>query len=297
MTIRQLETFAKLCEVKNFSKTAEIMFVTQPTVTHQIQTLEDELGLKLFLRTKRSVELLPAAISFYDDVIDILARTNIAVSKARHYAIAFKENIAAGFEAVPLETSCLPAILEEFHSRYANIYLFLKQGTSQERWNLFSDNKLDIVFTLKANIDSVNLVNYTELYNGRFVCIMPKGHPLASKSLITFEDLDGYPLFCSEPMKCPAQLAKLQGVMLSVCTKSPVTYCDTQTIANTFVRGGLGVAVMPDFIGEEAAETTYVQLDYSERISYGVACRREDKRPEIQTFIAITKAKFAAMFD
>jgi hypothetical protein len=54
---------------------------------------------------------------------------------------------------------------------------------------------------------------------------------------------------------------------------------------------------MPDFIGEEAPETTYIHLDYGERISYGVACRREDKRPEIQKFIQITKAKLAEMFE
>jgi DNA-binding transcriptional LysR family regulator len=235
MTIRQLEIFVKLCETKNFSKTAEMMFVTQPTVTHQIQTLEDELGLKLFLRTKRSVEPLPAAISFYDDVIDILTRSNIAVSKARHYALAFRENLAVGFEAVPLEKSCLPGIIAEFHARYTNVYLFLKQGNSQERLNFFSDKKLDIVFTLKANIDNDELIDYTELYSGRFVCILPKDHVLTAKSLISFEDLDGFALFCSEPTKCPPQLAKLQGEMLSVCTKSPVIYCDTQTIANTFV--------------------------------------------------------------
>jgi len=58
MYIRQLECFVQLCETLNFNTTAELLYISQPAVSHQIKTLEEELGLKLFIRSKRKVRTL-----------------------------------------------------------------------------------------------------------------------------------------------------------------------------------------------------------------------------------------------
>lgn len=63
----QLETFLKVAESGSFSKTAELLYITPPAVTKQINLLEEDLGLTLFVRTHRGLKLTPAGQSLYKD--------------------------------------------------------------------------------------------------------------------------------------------------------------------------------------------------------------------------------------
>ena len=112
MNTKQLKCFVHLSETLSFTRTGQLLYITQPTVTHQINTLEDELGLKLFIRTKRKVELTPAGVSFYNDIKDILTRTNIAVAKAKNNSLAFESNLSIGYDG-NVEVKYLPDILQK----------------------------------------------------------------------------------------------------------------------------------------------------------------------------------------
>ena len=72
MNTFQLNCFLAVCDSLNFARAAEKLGITQPAVTHQIHTLEDELDVKLFNRSTRSVQLTPAGILFLNDAREIL---------------------------------------------------------------------------------------------------------------------------------------------------------------------------------------------------------------------------------
>ena len=73
MNSTQLECFMQVAENLNFARAAEALHITQPSVTHQIHTLETELNVKLFHRTTRSVSLTQAGLSFFTDAKNILS--------------------------------------------------------------------------------------------------------------------------------------------------------------------------------------------------------------------------------
>ena len=77
MTTMQLECFLAVTETLNFAKAASQLNVTQPAVTQQIRTLEEELNVKLFKRTTRMVQLTPEGQIFFDDARDILNKIQI----------------------------------------------------------------------------------------------------------------------------------------------------------------------------------------------------------------------------
>ena len=83
MQIRQLEYFLAVCEHLNFTKAARQFYISQTAVSLQIQTLEEELGVRLFNRTNRRVELTPAGRTFQEDARAILRRTKDAMERAR----------------------------------------------------------------------------------------------------------------------------------------------------------------------------------------------------------------------
>ena len=86
MNTTQLECFVTVAENLNFARAASILHITQPAVTHQIVSLEEELDAKLFIRTTRSVKLTPEGWSFLADAKNILNMTYGAKAKLAHQA-------------------------------------------------------------------------------------------------------------------------------------------------------------------------------------------------------------------
>ncbi|MBU3199845.1 LysR family transcriptional regulator [Clostridium estertheticum] len=288
MHIKQLECFVNLAETLSFSRTAELLYITQPTVTNQINTLEDELRLKLLIRTKRKVELTPAGISFYNDMKDILTRTNIAIAKARHCSLAFESNISISYDG-NAEVKYLPNILSTFKEKFPHIHIYLKISDFKEKRNLFTNYNFDLTFTVKESIQDLSDVDYEELFTGRFVCVLPKDHPLTHKAIIKIDDLQNQSLILLDPLKCPSEMARVQKEIQEKCPTSMVYFGDGPLISYTMIKGNLGIAVMPDFVCTEDPELSIIPMDISDLISYGIAWHKNNVRDEIKGFIAITK--------
>ena len=288
MHIKQLECFVHLSETLSFSRTAELLYITQPTVTHQINTLEDELGLKLFTRTKRKVELTPAGISFYEDCKEILTRMNIAISKARDYAHKFESNLFIGYEG-NTEVKYIADILRCFNKSFPQVHLYLKIADFENKISLFSNNNFDLIFTEKGSIIHLPDVNYEELYTGKYVCVLPEDHILTDKKVIRLDDLVDQPLILLNPLKSPSEMARIQKEIQLKTPQSTIYIADTPMVGYTMVKADLGIAVMPDFACPEDPDLTVVPIDTPDSISYGIASHKSIKREDINGFISIAK--------
>ncbi len=81
MNLQQLESFIQVAENLSFARAAEVLNMTQSTVSRQISSLENELGARLFHRSTRTVSLTPAGISFLDDAKDVVKRLQVAYDR------------------------------------------------------------------------------------------------------------------------------------------------------------------------------------------------------------------------
>lgn len=291
MHIKQLECFVHLAETLNFSRTAELLYITQPTVTHQINTLEAELKSKLFIRNKRKVELTPAGLSFYQDVKDILARTNIAITKTRTYSQTFESNLAIGYDP-HVEIKPLPHILRTFKAKFPHVYLSLRMTNFKEKWDLLTNFKFDLVFTSQAGTEDVAGIEYTELFTGKFVCILPREHPLAQQKLIQMADLKNQSLILLDPLKCPPEMTRVQNALHLNCPDCTVYFSDNAAISYAMIKGTLGIAIIPEFACLADPEVAMIPLDIAVAISYGIAWNKKQARSEIKNFISITKQSY-----
>ena len=91
MNLQQLEYFLAVAKLLNFTRVAEKYFISQTAVTQQIKSLEEQLGVKLFNRTKRKVELTPAGTVFIEEAQAIINRTKEAITKTQAAATGFLE--------------------------------------------------------------------------------------------------------------------------------------------------------------------------------------------------------------
>lgn len=291
MQIVQLECFVFLSETLNFSITAQQLHISQPAVSHQIKTLENELNIKLINRTRRNVELTPAGLSFYADAKDIISRLNIGIAKAKSFSETFHSTLSIGYEGNQSEVKYFPEIIRTFKKKHPNVFINLKTADYSEKYNLIASNKLDVIFSDKDSIETVTNICYKELFIGKFVCVMLKNNPLASQSTISINDLYSHPLVLRENIKCPPAMKHLQK-LLQENNHNSIYFSDSLVLSYTMIKSELGIGILPDFLCPPDNELSIIPLsfaDMSSSISYGIAWRKKNNCQELKSFVNITK--------
>lgn len=152
MNIDSLKCFINVAESLSFARAAEAMFKSQPAVTKQINALEQELGVSLFVRSTRHVELTPAGMSFYKDAKDIVLKTQMAIDRAQKQHIS-ENSIGIGLSN-PTALFYLSPILAEFHTKHPNFTPNIQVLGYKTILNIFMEKKLDLLFYYKENFTS-----------------------------------------------------------------------------------------------------------------------------------------------
>lgn len=119
MTIDNLKCFILVAENLSFARAAEALYISQPAVTKQINSLEHELGVTLFIRSTRHVELTPAGMSFYKDAKDIVLKSQMAVNRVQRHNTT-SNSIRIGLSN-PIALFYLSPILKKLSEAYPDI--------------------------------------------------------------------------------------------------------------------------------------------------------------------------------
>ena len=191
----QLETFIVVADLGSFNKAAEALYITPPAVTKQINLLEKDLGLTLFVRTHRGLTLTEAGKSLYKDAKYIIQYCKESVERARK-AMQEKDNVIR--IGTSLMTPAVPLVQawSKVQKQYPDIKLqMIPYMNSQE-------SAREILKNLGSNIDVVaGIFDETmlklrqcaglELSRQRICCAVSVNHRLAEKDTLTFQDLYG----------------------------------------------------------------------------------------------------------
>ncbi|MDO1500119.1 LysR substrate-binding domain-containing protein [Winogradskyella maritima] len=187
MTITQLKYALAIAEHQNFTKAAEKCFVTQPTLSTQIQKLEDELDVLIFDRSKK-----PIALTDVGRKIVYQAR-NIVNEADRIQDIVDQQKGFIGGEfrlgIIPtVMPTLLPMFLKNFIKKYPKVKLKIEELTTEEIMTRISDGHLDAAIAATP-LESDNIKERV-LYYEPFVAYIPDHHHLKDKEKLKVEDLD-----------------------------------------------------------------------------------------------------------
>lgn len=130
MDTRRLKIFLKLLDTRSFSKTAEVLGLTQPSVSASLKALEESLGQRLFERTPRAVKPLPAAQVLAPYATTIVETAGQAAWAVGHQLSNTREKLTIGASSAPA-TVFLPPALAVFNSSYPGVLVRLKTGTAK----------------------------------------------------------------------------------------------------------------------------------------------------------------------
>lgn len=285
MNTKQLECFIQAAEILNFSIAAKRLYITQPSVTHQIQMLEDELGVKLFKREKKRVTLTTEGSIFYKDAQEIIMREEIAKSRIRNTGENYKSKIAVSFEANALEQNYLPTFIKKYHSSNPGIYLYFQKFNFKLGIQNLIEHKMDLLLYTTREAAQHREIEHRELYSGKFVCLAQKGVKLSENPLMTLESLKNQFLIIPAAV---SSTEEQKGILEALQNDAPIYYCDDIATTHILVKGGLGISVLPDFEVENDPSLQMIPLQMPRELtqpSYGIAWQHGEQRPEIRKFV------------
>jgi DNA-binding transcriptional LysR family regulator len=199
MELRQLRCVVALAEELHFGRAARRLALTQPPLSQAIRNLEDELGVRLFERTRRRVALTQAGAAFAEEARATLARVAEAAERARRADRGEVGRLAVGFLAATAHT-LLPLILRDFKARRPEVILDLRELTPPQLGEALRRREIQVGL-VRPPVPDAELASEVILEEP-FVLALPARHPLgrlsrvpvtrlASEPFVTFRRLPG----------------------------------------------------------------------------------------------------------
>lgn len=190
MNLSQLYYFSKLSELEHFSKAAKELYITQPSLSHAIKSLETELGVQLFEREGRRMRLTPFGKEFAVYVKRGLREIDKGVELAQEFNGKLGGTVNVG-AVLTVQGDYLPPLFHDFSENYGQeVKLNMFQGFSIPLLEGLENDKYDVVFAA-AGERKPNLC-YEHVLSHELVAVVNKNNPLAQRDSIDIPELSGY---------------------------------------------------------------------------------------------------------
>jgi DNA-binding transcriptional LysR family regulator len=191
MELRQLRYFVTVAEELHFRRAADRLQITQPALSKQIASLEQELGVQLLSRTKRTVQFTPAGQVFFEQAQQLLRQVEATIQLTQRCDRGEIGNLAIGFTETAVHT-ILPQLVRDFRQDYPNVEITMLALATEAQVTALNQGKIDLAF-LHPPIDARGIELYPILEE-TFIAVLPPQHPLL--------EYDSIPLkaFANEPL-------------------------------------------------------------------------------------------------
>lgn len=245
MDLRVLRYFLTVAKEQSFTKAAQQLNLTQPTLSRQLAALEEELGAKLFNRGGRNITLTSEGVLLKRRALEIVEMEDKILSEFRGNEELMEGTITVGCgEFMAVEN--LAEICRNYKAKYPGVQIALHTGTADAVSELMGKGIVDVGLFLEP-VNTENL-DYIRIHGcDHWVVTMRADDPLAAKDKITKKDLIGLPLILPERVNVQSELANWFGKDYS---KLHVAFTSNLgTNAGVMVLHGLGVAVSVEGAG------------------------------------------------
>lgn len=289
MELRHLRYFVKVAEELNFSRAAERLNIAQPPLSQQIQRLERELGVPLFLRTKRRVALSDAGSAILDDARRTVALADEVADIARRTALGEVGILRLGFSSAALYTM-LPAVLRAFRSQFPRAVLNLMELSTEEQVRRLASGALDAgIVRLPIENVSKSLTTRSILREPLAVA-MPRDHRLAKRPAVPIRALapERFVVF-------PRHVAPgLYDQIMSLCSSGgfrPIVAQEAAEIPTiiSLVAAGLGIAIVPSSVQSLRHERVVYRVlrPGNAMTEMAIAYERDNRSAVLRSFLQV----------
>lgn len=292
MELHQLRYVVAVARTKNFSRAAEQCHVSQPSLSQQIQKLEEELGERLFDRLKREVKVTPAGEVFLQRATRILDEVEAAKREAADAAGLLRGVVNLGILPT-IAPYLLPDVMSDFTEKYPGVEVMVQEDTTERLLKLVLACEIDFAIASHPIHDARLQIH--ELFTDELLLALPPGHALVRKRSISAADLDGEKLIVMREGHC------LGDQVLRFCDRRDVRpnisfrSAQLETV-QALVHAGLGIALVPAMArisGRPAPEYRSLAAPRPERKIIAVWSRQRAISRAATEFLKRVTAQFA----
>ncbi|NDJ19893.1 LysR substrate-binding domain-containing protein [Myxacorys almedinensis] len=289
MELRHLHYFIAVAEELHFSRAAERLHISQPPLSQQIRDLEEELGVKLFERTKRHVHLTEAGKVFLERSYLVLAQLEQAIAATQQIGRGEVGRLAIGFVSSAMYT-VLPEILRGFRAQFPAVELQLHELTTVQQIQALYDKQVDVGIVRSA-ISEPGLSVECFLPES-VVLALPETHPLSAQTQVSLSTLADE-LFILFPAKLgPVFYEQIINLCQQAGFRPKVAQeaVQMETIIG-LVAAGLGIAIVPASL-QNFHRSGVIYRPLQEQISdtgLYLAWRQHDSSPVTSAFLSLAR--------
>lgn len=299
MDLRNLRYFVTVAEELHFGRAAERLHMTQPPLSQAIQALEEEIGVRLFERTKRSVELTPVGEQWLHHVRALLHDAAALPGIAQRLSRGEAGTLKLAFVSTA-DYSVLPTLVSRYKATFPDVEISLREATSDIQIEALLNKGIDAGLIIPPPEASFHIsLSYLPLVRERLVVAVPsvwieEGSITCRGGTVQLKHLKEIPLILFPRRSAPA----LHDIITGFYTVNGIEprvgqeAIQMQTILS-LVSAGMGIALVPKSL-ENLGRTgvRYLKLKGGEppQIETGVAWRREDPSPTVRHFIKLAFA-------
>ena len=247
MELRHLRYFIAVASNLSFSEASRRLHVAQPAISQTILDLEEELSVKLLLRTGRGVELTAAGKAFFAEAKEVMLRADGASRAAQRASRGETGCLRIGF--LPCAAGpFIPALIKSYRKEFPNVEVQLRDLNTEQQLKAFEDGKIDIGFARPFTKERSKDFRVEIVYQDQLEIVLPAGHALAKKSVVNLKDVAGETFVEYYRRGSPALFSEIY----STCRKagfSPKAIFEFEEMSSVIlaVESGLGISLTLGF--------------------------------------------------
>ncbi|MES2178215.1 MAG: LysR family transcriptional regulator [Gemmatimonadota bacterium] len=295
MELRHLRYFIAVAEESTVVGAAQRLRIAQPALTRQIHDLEREIGLELFARGARGMELTPAGDVCLTAARRILTRLEsaIALAKGSSRGVVGRCVICVGARA--LSSGLIARVVARVRSQYPGIELSVTEAIGPRQWKALQLLEADIGLGLPISHEYTDLVSETMNYDIFDSIKVSKAHPLAVRRTVSIFELSKEPFLFWKAGLAPEFTRQLRTEFARIGFQPTIKReCEQVSQVSSLVSAGQGWTLFPGkTTGLAPSDSTIVALtDFKVPLAHAMVWRRDERRPVVHTVLDAIRRQF-----
>lgn len=286
--LRALRCFYVAAEELHFGRAAERLLISQPTLSQQIRQLERQIGVKLFERSTRRVELSVAGAALKQHVKELLAKTDEAVLIAQQAGGGRLDHLSIAAIS-PATYRFLPLVLRRFCARFPDSSLTVKSKDSHDIVTGLEQDEFHL--GLIRPLTNPGILRFTPLLRERFLAAIPARHPLAAKRQLAIRDFVGTSVI-------PLKRFEITGfeTLYNTLLEAGISFREDMVVSNTMgalalISAGVGISFLPEWITDLVTHDIVIRHveDLDIAIHLCIGWKADNPAPGIEPFIEMAR--------
>jgi DNA-binding transcriptional LysR family regulator len=280
MNTKYFDSILELARTKNFNRAAENLYITQPALTYQINSIEEEVGFRIFDRSGKGASLTPAGEQFIVTIRDLNEQLKRSVEQGQNFSFHYRDNFRISM-SVRSALFYLPEIMNLFEKEEPSVSI-TPYFDYYHSVDSFLRGEADILFALKEQIRQIPDIITYPLYDSHIYLVCRNDDVLCEKQLISESDLEGRTLMVGGGSPLP-----LRTVQQRIIRNGKISYFNSNDhdTSLTYVSSGKALVLSPGFLNDHIERFRWIPFDCKETIPCVLCTHSGDKRKPLHDLI------------